>query len=544
MFTRVLRNPLFALSALYALAYAPLLTMRGVYWDSWVWYTQFIYHDYAWIYSYSFDTTRVLHYYALFRFVDLFSDPILAERAIVFVSWLFSGLLLFYMLRGIFGWSVQNAFILSAYYLVFPVFIVRFDLMIGYNSFANLCFFAGTSLLLTALLQSKQKGALLEIASGPLFLLAFLVNSYPFYFAVVLAAHVWLFARKKELPVALTFAALKTTLTAWTKRYWYLIALPILFMLWRIFLYAPYGKDVHYNQLLIFDPSVGVFFQMAENLWGGLYAGLLWPMVSALSLVERKFFVLGVLLAGVAIWYLCREYVLRTPGSEQHSFVAKFPLIFGGVIAIIVLTPYLLVGKAPHIYGYGFGLRHGLLLGLPAALMIVGAIGYFVRERMQGAVHIALLSISVGFLWYNFFLLDMDWYKQQSVLQDLPSVIQEIPRGSLIVFTDNATGYNWQHRNIGLQEYNGWLDVLAGQRIYFGIGRIDFNQNHPYLQEFSATSSVQVVIRSERPLAEPVVREWVHLKWFELTHPPPLLRAEARRVLQVTVEKQNTALRP
>lgn len=527
-------RPILVLSALYSLAFAPLLVMRGIYWDSWVWYRQFIYHDYARIFAEEFDTTRVPHFYALFRFVDVFSDPVFVERLIIFVSWLCSGLLLFYIVRRFFEWNIHSAFLLSAYYLVYPVYFVRFDLMIGYHSIANVCFVLGTTLLFIALKQ-KRWGICLELLSFPLFFLAFLVNSYPFFFGVTLAAHVYLFSRQRGMLLTVQWHTLKQVASLWLRRYFHVLALPVVFVLWRLTAFAPYGRDANYNKILIFEPSVGLFIRMLEDLWGGMYAGLLWPITSSLMLTERKFFVLAVLIAGACIWFVARPY-FKNNFTFPISSLAFF--VIGSSMAVLAILPYLLVGKMPHIYGNGFGLRHGLLLGLPASFLIIGTIGYVVRDSLQRYAHLLVLSISIGFIWFNLFLLDMDWYKQQSVLHDFPSILTDIPRGSVIVISDTAASYNWNRRAIGRPEYNGWLDTLAGQKAYLGVGKYNFDEG-PNAAESAATSTVHVTIRSLRPLSEPVVKEWVYLKWFELTHTLPELRAEARKTLQVTIERSD-----
>lgn len=535
VFVTLKSNPYAGLTALYVAAYGPMLFLRGIYWDSWVWYRQFIYHDYARIFAEEFDTTRVPHFYALFRFVDLFNDPVFVERCIIFISWLCSGLLIFYVLRRFFEWNVTSSFLFCAYYLVFPVYFVRFDLMIGYHSFANVCFFLGSTLLFLAL-QNRRWGIILELFSFPLFFLAFLVNSYPFLFGVTLIAHMYLYARKVDLHMSLQYSHITRILISWIKRYFYLLALPILFILWRLTAFAPYGRDASYNKVLILEPSIGFFVGMFENLWSGIYAGFIWPIAASITFTERKYFVLAILVASVVVWYVSRSFIFKKVDLSISYICA---LILGIIITFVALFPYLIVGKTPHIYGNGFGLRHGLLLGIPAALLLIGAIGYIVREPLQRAAHVCALSISISFIWFNFFLLDMDWYKQQSVLYDFPAVIKHIPRGSVVVVTDNAASYNWNRRAIGRPEYNGWLDTLAGQKAYLGVSKTNFNEGLN-ASEQAATSTVHVTIRSLRPLSEPVMKEWIHLKWFELTHTLPELREEARQTLQVTVERTDS----
>lgn len=155
---------------------------------------------------------------------------------------------------------------------------------------------------------------------------------------------------------------------------------------------------------------------------------------------------------------------------------------------------------------------------------------------MQRYVHCAVLSLCVGFLWFNYFLLDMDWYKQQSALYDLPGVVEGTPKGAMIIFTDHAVRYNWRGRDIGTQEYTGWLDVMTEHHAYTGISYFDF-QNKKRANQTIPPVQTHLLIHTNRTLQEPVVKEWVYLKWYELTHSSEELRAEAHRILQVQVDK-------
>lgn len=150
---------------------------------------------------------------------------------------------------------------------------------------------------------------------------------------------------------------------------------------------------------------------------------------------------------------------------------------------------------------------------------------------MQKGAHIALLSLCIAFIWYNFFLLDMDWYKQQAILHELPAVIRDAPRGTLFVFDDKIKGLNWNNRTISRQEYDGYLELLTGTRKYHGVSKDD--------REVMATSTVAIIVTTGRK-DDPRVVDWLPLKYTELFKSTDELRLAAKEKLQIVLSVTNT----
>jgi len=216
-------KPVLLLSALYTLAWGPMLFMRGAYWDGWVFFAQFTHSDYAWIYAVFAPPRNYFHYYT-FRILDVFPDPTLAGRSIVFFSWLLSGLLLFHILRRFLSWDTYTATLCVAYYLIYPVFIVRFEFIHMYYSAITLFFTLGCFLFLDPTPHSRIVTFLREATACALFFLAFLFNSFLVFFFGFLAVHFFLFSQKQ--PKLTLFA----TALQWLRRFWYLLLFPFVFM--------------------------------------------------------------------------------------------------------------------------------------------------------------------------------------------------------------------------------------------------------------------------------------------------------------------------
>ncbi len=536
-----LKKPAIFLTLLYSLAWGPMLLMRGAYWDGWVFFAQFIHNDYAWVYSVFAPPRNYFHYYT-FRFLDLFPDPTLAARCIVFISWLLSGLLLLHILRRFLDWNTRTATLCVAYYLIFPVFIVRFEFIHIYYSAITLFFTLAAYLYLDPTPRTWAWTVFREISAILLFFFAFLFNSFTFFFFGFLGVHLYLFSQKyPELSLYELFLK-------WIRRFFYLLLFPFAFMGIKMAFFAPYGSYTGYNQILLLHPSLGVLGRMVSGLWEGFWSGFLWPFAASLQFLERKYFALALMLATAIVFYLFRKYPLTraetAPSAHSAnetvftSFFRNYPaasMIIGGLFFLfLALFPYIAVGKSPHIYGYGFGLRHSLLMPLGSALMLLGLVSLLVRERFQYAVHAALFSLSIAFLWFNFFLLDMDWYKQQAIITKLPEIVNIVPPPATFVFTDEATGYNWLNRMGSRQDFTGYLQLVSGDRHYFGVNAYDYERS-PLPEELAVTSTVHLRIVSERDWREPKVTEWIYLKWIELRFGEKRLQEEASRILQIVL---------
>lgn len=533
-----LERPIALLCTLYTLAWFPILFQKGIYWDAWMWIPEmFTYRNFEWMYVNEFAPLRAEHYYLIFRPLADTSDPIFIAHSIIFFSWLGSGLLLFRILDRQLLLSTRTALILSAYYLLFPAFITRFEIVSGtYYSTANLAFMLASYLYLSPLAQRRSVAILREVIALPLFVWSFLCNSFPVFFFGFVAIHIYRFA------ILNRHETLRTALTAWLKRFFYLPLLSFAYVAIKLFVLKPYGIGEHYNELLISrDMSlVQMISQFVDSFWGGLWAGFFWPLAASLNLLDRKYFVL-LLVITLAIVYALIKKVYRIPDVaplprhtfekfiSQHATYAPFVLAAG--FLFLALFPYAMAGKAPHIYGYGFALRLSLLFPLGSAILLFGAITVFLTERFRVYAHIVLLSLFVSFIWYNSFLQDMDWYKQQAILHELPKVVREISPPATFVFYDDTRGFNWIGRTIADQEYSGYFHELTGSKEYRGVNYFDWGK------EKGTDATAIIRITSLRP-DEPRVSDWLYLKATEFTSSKEQLRNAAHERLQIQLVRE------
>lgn len=530
-----MRRPVLFLTALYTLAWAPILLMRGIYWDGWIYYTQYFHPDFAQIWATQFGPLRLYIHFELFQLIASTTDPVFTARSIVFFSWLFAGILLYKILTRAFRWNSSEAFMVSAYYLVLPEFLVRFEIIHPYYSLANFLFVFAAYLYLIPRSLFVHKLAS-EVAAIIFFIASFFVNSIAVFYFAFLSAHAYLFSKQSSV-----ISDVKTYIV----RYWYLIVLPFAFIAFSSIFLKPYGVGAHYNELIIFREGASLFFvfsSMVTGFWSGIWTGVIWPLASTLTFMERKFFIVALLGALTCVLLLLRNLTSPSEGNRftiySYSFSRSSAMIIAAsVLILLALFPYVAVGKPPHIYGYGFGLRHTLLLPLGMALLLYGTIGSLIRPQLQKSVHVALLSLSIAFLWYNFFLLDIDWYKQQAIMYNLPTVISGAPPSTYFVFQDKTTGLNWRGRDISVLEYSGHMTMLTGNREFQGMSALDF-ASAKNRGEVSATSSVYIVDITSRTSDDPRVKDWVYLKTIDILGGD--LPAAAQEKLQIVLTSTHT----
>jgi hypothetical protein len=532
-----MHRPILFLSALYSLAWAPILLMRGVYWDGWVFFDQYFYPDYAYIWATQFGPQRLYVHYELFKFISSTYDPVFTARAIVFFSWLVAGLLLYRILTRVLQWNTSSAFLVSAYYLVFPAFLVRFEIIHPYYSLANLFFVLAAYLYLTTPRTWWQK-IVFEMSALFFFIASFFVNSFLVFYFAFLAIHAYVHSKRTRI---------LSDIRAYVFRFWYLIALPFAFFVFASIYLKPYGETADYNELIFFRDGASLSSLMSTMLsgyWSGIWTGVIWPLASALMLMERKFFIVALLGALVLVTLLFRRFV---PSTEEcrltlYTFSLSRNTAFLGaglVLIFLALFPYIAVGKPPHIYAHGFALRHTLLIPLGMALLLYGAVSALFRERFQKMTHVTLLSISIAFLWYNFFLLDIDWYKQQVLLRQLPGVISDVRPSTYVIFHDKAAGLNWRGRSFSHHEYSGYLTLAAQGRIYHGMSATEFEETKE-MRGLTATSTVHVLITSRRS-DDPRVVDWVYLKMIDIAGGDLSKAAEER--LQIVLTRDDVSQR-
>ncbi|MDP3999596.1 MAG: hypothetical protein Q8P76_03340 [bacterium] len=528
---------LLALIATYTIGNFLLLLNRGLYWDAWQWMALLEKKEYSPMWSLT-EQSRLYTHYFLLRPLEFLGDPIFLVNLISFMSWLLAGLCLYGILRKKLDLPVSRAFFISACFILIPTLLIKTGQSILHYSVNNLLFFLAAFLYFIA---EKNKRRLFTIlnysASWVLFFLSFLTNSFLVFYGGFLFL-IFMFYRREN-----TGQLISSTLWPWFKNNFLFILLPIIFWGFKISFLVPWGDFAGYNQFI--SLSADSLTQLIHNLWQNIAYGFFWPILAPLAILPRKIFAGILLLTFVSFYFITKKIFLS--GDSGIEFPAKKYWGFGLLLLILGMIPYLLVGKAPQIFGYGFAMRHALLLPLGSSLIILGAILAIVKDRWQTLLQVLILALFSTFTIYNYYWLDMDWYKQQAIIESLKEAGPELTQNaSLLVFYDKA-GIRWQNRNITSGEYlnyvqRAWPDnnielVSAGgdepaakyqYSIPPGTGTLP-------TQSESAEKTVNLSITSESTNEILTVANWLTIKRLEIFSTESILLETIKNIYQIKI---------
>lgn len=424
-----------------------LLLNKGLYWDAWQWMTLLKEKEYGLMWSLA-DQSKLYTHYFLLRPLEFIGDPVFLVNLISFLSWLMAGLFIYGILRKKLSLPVSSAFFISACSMLIPTLLVKTGQSILHYSVNNTFFFLAVFLYFIAEQNKSRLIAVLNYgASWALFFLSFLTNSFlVFYGGFLILLFLSYRQKNSDQPIA-------SSIKPWLKTNILFIILPAVFWVIKISVLVPYGNFAGYNQFISLNAES--LMQFIQNLWQHVVYGFFWPILAPLTILQRKIFAGIFLITFVGFYFLIKKTL--SPGNGESNAPAKKYWGFGLLLLALGMTPYLLVGKAPQIFGYGFAMRHALLLPLGSSLVILGIILSIVKDRWQILLQIILLALFSTFTIYNYYLLDMDWYKQQAVIESLKETPGDLIKNTpMLVFYDQA-GARWQNRNITSGEYLNYV---------------------------------------------------------------------------------------
>jgi hypothetical protein len=395
------------------------------------------------------------------------SAGVLAERGLVFLTFLFSALFILAILkRHVNSLDRIDRLLLAMLIAVFPANFARISLATVQYSVSFFLFFAGVFLFSLYL---EHRRPLLRIASPLLLFLSFSTNSFLFYYLVF-----GLFVAVAE----------RSRLTGWKSAlrtaasYADLILLPFLFWILKNSFFHPTGIYEGYNKV----PSLAVIMSVphwkhilarfASHFSGSFFAAFVTSFRSVFSRPD-----LGItfaLLLSAWIPFLSaprRSGTTSAPPGIQFSLSSiDLRLVITGVILYFTGTyPYLLVKKIGGMEDWAS--RHDLLLPIAAGVLLFAGIriisvGFRPIYRGIAGVFIA------AFLLFDFSVqLDYlrDWRKQESLILHFRSS-PVVRNHSHFLFRDSTLNLNARDRTYRFYELTGMMrNAIGDDRRYAGL---------------------------------------------------------------------------
>ena len=530
-----------SLIGIYSLANFLLLLNRGIYWDSWNWLTIIKGGNYGKLWGILSNGQLYLNYF-LMRMAGESGQSIYLVKTAAFASWIIAGICLYLILKNEILVPEKRAFFLTAYFLTVPTFLVKIETSVLNYSILNAIFFLAALIYFQAQKIKNSALALTTYAvSWLLFFMSFLANSFLVFFGGFLLASLFLYFKKYQK----TFNN-KQLIANWIKNNLLFIIAPIIFWIIKSATKTAEGPFTDYNEFIFFKENF--LSLLTVNSWNGVIYGFFWPLTAPLAILQRKIFAAIFFFSAAIIYFLTKKSATET--KLENDFSAKTYFVWGLIFFSFGLLPYVLVGKGPHIFGYGFGMRNALLLPLGSGLIILGSLMAIAKEKWQAVIEIMLLSLFTTFTIFNYFWQDMDWYKQQGIIANLRETADtQIKNASTIIFHDKLPGLNWQNRNIGLGDYLGYVREAFPDMKFAAPAGIDakegFSQNilNQYLaykksgifpknfQPDKKTADVLITTDSAKELF--TVSKWLKLKKYEIFYPKEIFLNQIKEELQI-----------
>lgn len=445
------------LIVLYAVAFFPMLTNPGIFWDDWTIFNI----GSRWV-AKQFGSVGIPLFGSFFNGVFAVSKGALAFRFLTFFAYLIAALLLNGILKHVREIDPASRFLLVAFFALFPVNSARIAVVTTPYAICYVLFFF--AFWLTAGYLSSRNIAY-RLLAIPVFLLSFLTNSLLVFYVIIL-----LYIAYVEWPNLGSPRAFVRRAVAYAD----FILLPVVFWIVRVSWLSPTGLYARYNAFT----SVGLL-GLPLSIPTAFVTSFVDVMNGAAGLLLTNLFVV---LVGAAILYVVLSE--RITPTEAGPSDARL-LALGGAAFVAAVFPYVAVDKMPTMFNWLS--RHQLLVPLGASILLYYGLRLLLtRLGAPPTAQLFVFSVIIAaFVAYNaqtYVSYQTDWFKQGSLIRNFQHSWQ-MKRGTTFVFEDHTLPLNAAQRTYNFYEYTGLMKYAFGNEKRFGINAND-SLALPYYRRF------------------------------------------------------------
>lgn len=543
----------FFLFFLYSSAHFLLLFSKAIMWDGWLWISLLRQKNYETLYL-LLDQGRRLHIYAAYRFVDLLGNPVAMSNIFVFASWFVAGICVYLILKDFTRIGEKNTFFAASLFLLSPIFIVRFEATLAMYSFTNMSFFLGAYAFLRAGSAARLfSRIILRVLAAGFFVGAFLTTSFLVFYGALILFVFFLFLQK-ESPVATEASKRRIgAIYIFLKKNFFWILLPFIFYLaQKKFIGSPYGAYEGYNSFVLSSHGIsflGRVLILIDRAYQFIVYGFFGPIIFSISVLQRKIFLAIFLIFSACIFFLDKRFNILSAsdkgGHGKADVSLKNIFIWGVLLFIFGSLAYVLVGESPNPYGSGFDMRHGLILPLGSALIILALVDGLLKNKIREAAKIIILAVFITYNIYNYYGVDMDWYKQVGIIESIHEkyILGQIGEKDIFVFYDKIPLYSWRGRPVTPREYTAYLYEATGNSELRGTcagGNFDFisvakNDSLDFNDKRTAERFKSIIITSDLKQA-PSVKNWIKFKIADLFFGKDALHPAIKNIIGIRTE--------
>lgn len=458
------------------LSHGPLLLNDGIYWDGWMVYWLRREQNWramvAWSKELGGLPLRLLQRWVL----GSLPDTEAGFKIAVFLSFVICALLVYLLAHRVGRLGLWDSLFVALIGLVYPACQTSVEITCSMPRITFVFFLLAT---LLACMAERHKGLhhiSLRIGSLISFTLSFCTNSFLVFYAGFFLLWMIDAARIKKLTL------LDLVRDLLPKRLDYIL-LPVIYWWLARTLSPPSGLYAGYNPIrfsgAILTYGYRKFF---ENSVYAQWRVALWRMYT-----QPWVGMVAAVIAG-AVFVLARGRAAFTRRSNcDHLLV----LIYGLILLICGMFPYVVVGKPPSIEGWDS--RHAILLALPVALIVVTLVGWCCagRSRNAQAAGYAVLAVFVWLFtvstWSYYARWQARWVKDKAIIAELQGFGEE-RRNSVFWIDDRMpvgpessyAFYDWSglFKSAWSDESHIGLDIKVYNEDFLRDGKRYFNERY------------------------------------------------------------------
>jgi hypothetical protein len=492
----------FTIVLVYTAAHALILLNEGIFWDDWV-----IAGAYKGVLIDMFSQTGIPFPGYIHEFLFSYNNPVFLYRAITFLLYLFSALLLNEILKTLTDVAPIDRMFISVFFAIFPVNNARISLIILQYSLSHFIFFLAFWLTIVF---SHTRKFLPRILSLCLFFVSFFTLSFLSFYVLVLLFLLCHGAQRGRLSESLL------KMGRYNPDY---ILLPILFLIVKTTLFQPYGLYAGYN-----SPSWEGILSAPLLLKDAFYNSFLLVFVQSVDAISPGTIILG-LLTIIALILTARRFDAELPDDKHGGAL----FLWGAFCFILGVFPYLVVGKIPGPDNWDS--RHEMLVPLGASLMLYSSLKMAMRALKRNGLALLIVNSFFIILFVNsnifsYLSFQRDAYKQTSLMEQMSGGIV-IRENRVFLFNDTTKDLNAIHRDYRFYEYSGMMKRVYGDETRFGSDVKDYQGIGYYsqftlplysLKDFNA-GNPQYLVNVEHGSINPDMGDTIKLMYYECFEP-------------------------
>ncbi|MBD1382994.1 hypothetical protein [Metabacillus arenae] len=447
-FIKTIENKsLLIILSLYSITFGLLVTNNGLFWDDWT-----VHNVENKGLEQQFGENGYLTFLWLLKALNsLFGNEVTALRIITFLSYLFSAIFLYFVLKKIKEIDSWSRLFIVLIFMLFPVNFARVSIVNANHAMNYFFFFFGFLLLMKYL---SNKRIITRIISLSLFFLSFFTPS----FLVIYLTIVFYIFHCEKVNILNIRQASVTVL-----KYIDFILLPIIYWIIKKVFIKTTGHYANYNEL-----SLENFMNLPSELIRAFKYSYIEPILISIpkSVLWGIFFSI--------IWLVLFFVFKKSLNVFKEKINVKVDVIFfllGFVFFVLGVFAYAAVGKTPSPENWNS--RQQLLVPLGASFItyfLVRLIAYLLNlgNNFRNIIFTLFLALFITSNISIYFDYHRDWMKQLSIMENFKdsSIIQN---NTTFVFDDNTAYLNTLNRNYRFYEYTGLFEKTFHEETRIGV---------------------------------------------------------------------------